>query len=327
MAKRSTTDEKIQALNALAAGADADVLHKELHHALHLKNNFVVAKAAKICGEKLLYDCIDALYQAWHTFMQKPLERDKTCAAKRAIARALFDLDFDNFAFYIDGIHYIQMEPVYGGHVDTAVDVRCTCAMGLASSGHPRVIIELLPMLYDDDMHARMGAVKAMEVVKPFEAEMAIRQKILAGDPEPTVIGQCFDSLLRIEPEYSADFIAAYLQDPVEEIGEYAALALGESRSESALAHLLEQCHLDYPNLPRAILFRALALSRRDQAQQFLLDVIENEADSSVAYALQALATFYYDDDISARVMDRLEKRGDIKLIEYQQTLWREQAD
>ncbi len=146
-----------QGLTAEAIGA--------LQQALSKKSNFLVAKAAEFAGERLFYELIPDLTQAYERFLKSPLENDKTCAAKRAIVRALYELDYDSSSFYRRGIAYVQREPVWGGQVDTAVDLRCTCALGLAASNDPRAVLGIIGLIYDEESQARISAVKAVELL------------------------------------------------------------------------------------------------------------------------------------------------------------------
>jgi len=86
-------------------------------------------------------------------------------------------------------MRYRQPEPVWGGPVDTALDLRCTCAMGLAGTAYPRAIIELVTLLQDSEHHARSGAARAIACTEPLAAEPVLRLKALGGDPEPEAIG------------------------------------------------------------------------------------------------------------------------------------------
>jgi hypothetical protein len=132
-------------------------------------------------------------------------------------------------------------------HVDTAVELRCTCAFGLAAGSYPRLAVELIELLYDKEMQARMGGAKAMEAIRPFEAELALRQKIRGGDTEPEVLGQCMLSLLRVAPEYGPEFVQTYLSHPQTEVGQAAAMALGECRLEAAMQILMAHCAQPFP--------------------------------------------------------------------------------
>jgi HEAT repeat protein len=112
--------------------------------------------------------------------------------------------------------------------------------MGLVASGYPRALVELTALLNDSDAAARMGAVRAIACGNPREAELLLRSKALAGDAEPQVLGECFTGLLGVEPDESLKFVAGYLTHADEAVRELAALALGESRLDAALAPLKE---------------------------------------------------------------------------------------
>ncbi len=129
---------------------------------------------------------------------------------------------------------------MWGGTADTAVDVRASCAMGLVASGYSRALVELTALLNDSDAAGRVGAVRAIACGNPREAELLLRSKALAGDAEPQVLGECFTGLLAVEPEESVGFVAAYLAHADDAVRELAALALGESRLDAALAPLKE---------------------------------------------------------------------------------------
>ena len=111
-------------------------------------------------------------------------------------------------------LRYRQLEPVWGGTADTAVDVRASCAMGLVASGYSRALVELTALLNDTDAAARVGAVRAIACGNPREAELLLRSKALAGDAEPQVLGECFTGLLAVEPEESLGFVAATSRTP-----------------------------------------------------------------------------------------------------------------
>ena len=48
---------------------------------------------------------------------------------------ALARLGYDDPSVFLRGLRHIQFEPVYGGRVDTAVDLRGASAFGLVESG------------------------------------------------------------------------------------------------------------------------------------------------------------------------------------------------
>lgn len=301
--KRLSTDEKISVLRELVEHSPNKDVFPALQQALKEKSNFLVAKAAAWVAQGLHYDLVDDLLASYRRFMRQATDKDKTCAAKRSIIRALYELDYDDVQFYREAIRYVQAEPAYGGAVDTAIELRCTAAMGLTASTRPRIMLDLIYLLNDNEYQARIGALKAMELVQPYEAELALRQKILQGDIEPEVTAQCFFSLIKVAADESIEFIAEYLQHNDLSIVEGAALALGESRHEDALSILLEHCNAFIPSEGlRAVYYKSIALQRSDKAFSYLLGVIEDENAKLAQSALEALAIYSYNKELLEKV-------------------------
>ncbi|MBA1148282.1 hypothetical protein H0Z60_14595 [Ectothiorhodospiraceae bacterium WFHF3C12] len=298
------TEEKLERLReCVELGSEAQALDC-LRDALTERSNFLVAKAAKFAGEKLAYELIPELRAAFERFTgDDAQEADKTCAAKRAIARALYELDFDDAAFYRRFLDYRQPEPAFGSSLDSAVELRCICALGLVASGDPNAVLELLPLLNDAEWQARVGSLKALELVNPVHAQIVIRQKIFQGDEEPEVIAQCFSSLLKAAGEDALPFTLEWLSGGDRARQEAAALALGESRLEAALQPLIEVCDSLSPLDPRTrLLFQALALQRRERATQYLLETIANAPAFRAVRAAEALSIYSYNEQLRDQV-------------------------
>jgi hypothetical protein len=275
------------------------------------RSHILVAKAARLCARQLLYDLIPELLQAYQRFVTgDPVKSDKNCLAKTALIKALYELDYLEAAFYRQHLRYRQLEPVWGGKADTALDIRCTCALGLAASAYPRAIFDLIGLLNDAEPSVRLAAVRAIALLEPFSAQIALRCKTLQGDEEVSVSAECFAALLRIEPDDSPAFVAGFLQHADPQLCELAALALGASRLEAAFEYL-HRCWLEGEMLGgfRSVLLRALALLRHDQALQFLLSVIENDVMFNASEAVRALAIYRYDDKIRQRVLQSIDNR------------------
>ena len=235
-AAKPTVDDELEQLDELA-GERAHII-ATLKRALAANHCRIVAKSARLAEDGLLYDLVPALLEAYDGLLDKPLKRDPSSLAKKAIARALVALDCNDVEFFRRGLEYRQLEPVWGGTTDTAADVRASCAMGLVACGYSRALVELTALLNDSEAAARMGAVRAIACGNPREAELLLRSKALAGDAEPQVLGECFTALLSVEPEESIAFVAAYLAHSDDTVRELAALALGESGLDGALAPL-----------------------------------------------------------------------------------------
>jgi HEAT repeat protein len=295
-AARQSADAKAQAaldtLNALGPAAPRAELLTALKSALSDRHFLVVARAAVLAGERLLHELIPDLIGAYSRFLTNPVKRDPRCKAKSAIARALVNLEAQQAEFYQAGIGYRQLEPVWGGRADTATDIRCSCAMGLAASGHLRAVAELAALLNDPEAEVRGGAARAISCGNPYEAEALLRLKVHIGDSEPQVIGECFGALLAIAPEYSLPFVATYLLGKDEALQEFAALALGESRQPAALQLLQDAWSEIVTPEGRGSLIRAAALHRSEPAFEWLLQIIESSTVNLSAAAVAALSVY-----------------------------------
>jgi HEAT repeat protein len=199
---------------------------------------------------------------------------------------------------------------VWGGTADTAIDVRCSCAMGLAASGYTRAIHELTELLNDPEARARSGAARAISCCHPQEAEALLRFKVLIGDAEPEVIGECFTALLAIAADACLPLVAKYLSGTDPALADLAALALGESRHPGALAHLRAAWDEVYvPEPKRAVLLRAAALHRTEPAFEWLLGIIESGKRAHADIAVDALAVYERNTKLAERVREALAKR------------------
>lgn len=317
------TEEKIEILRHCVEQGPKPQAMACLKKALKERSNFLVAKAAEFAAEQLAYDLIPDLRTAFERFRVNGITTDKTCAAKRALVRALYDLDCDDAVFYRRNLDYRQLEPVYGGHADTAVDLRCTCALGLVASNDPTAILSLLELLHDPEHQARMGALRAIELAQPFHAEIVLRHKILQGDAEPEVVTQCFSTLVKVAPEASLSFIAAFLDSEDDVLREGAALALGESRLDEAQALLIQASDALQPFDPLLQSFlHAIALQRKDTAYQYLLDKLAEGSIDTARYALMALSLYSYNQDLKDRVSAIVRDRNTRRLDEVLESHW-----
>jgi len=185
-------EKKLEILSTIDSAVDRAVQSAILKPYLADKHFRVVCKAATLTGERALPDLTPDLLTAYGRFLEDPVKRDPNCMAKGAIARALVNLGCDDVDFYLAGIRYTQLEPVWGGSADTAIDVRCSCALGLVNTRYSRAIQELTTLLHDREARARAGAARAISCGSSREAEAVLRLKVLVGDAESEVIGECF---------------------------------------------------------------------------------------------------------------------------------------
>jgi HEAT repeat protein len=300
--KISSLEEQLDRLAELRGQPPSPEGRAEAAKCLNSKMNLVAAKAARIAGEWQAAELTLELVAAFDRFMVKPETTDKRCAAKIEILKALCKLEYSSPSVFRRGLQHIQMEPTWGGSVDTAAEVRALGAMGLAQTDYPEALEEILPLLLDPERDARIGALRAIAASGLPGGVLLLRLKALSGD-EPEVLGECFAGLLRAAPTPSPEFVAKFLDHREEAVVEAAALALGDSRLESAFAVLRDALERTRAlPLRRRTLMLAIALLRRESAIDYLLDLVQNGEGQTSADAVASLAMYGQDPNLQERL-------------------------
>ena len=321
--KSESVDDKLARLTELDSVDNPAEIQGQIKTALQDRHYRVVAKAASLCAEGLLYDLETDLLAAYPRFLVDPLKLDPNCLAKRSIARALADLGCNDVSFFLEGVRYHQLEPVWGGSMDTAVDLRCQCAVGLVATGYPRALHELTALLAEEESNARTGAVRAIACGNPKEAELLLRFKVLSGDEEPEVIAECLKALLDLEPEESMPFVAGYLVKGDESNRQLAALALGESRRPEAFEFLRAAWEDSVlPSQLQRTLIGGIALHRSDEAFAWLLALIREGNTGLIADVVDALSLYARTARHQEQIRRAFEARGNLKVFEQFAHLW-----
>ena len=283
----------------------------------------LVAKAAAVCGERLLYDTEATLIDAYQRFLDNPVKRDAHCIAKSAIVRALVCLDCQNHQFFLAAMRYQQPEPVWGGSVDTALDLRNAGAMGLVGTSYHRAAVAVAELLNDCEAYVRIGALRALAFLPQDRAEPLLRFKALSGDPEAEVVGECFAALMKLEPDDSIDFVAEFLDHKDPEIAGYAALALGESRHPPALSAIRESFDQPYIDKEfRRLLVRAAVLQRNEPAYQWLLELAHECDVGTCEMVIHELAIYRANEKLKARLESVLNERSNPSSLRLFRKTW-----
>jgi HEAT repeat protein len=300
--KRDPLKAKLAALTALRSEFDQPSAVALLRTSLADQNNVVVAKAARIIGERSCRDLIPELLAAFERLLDE-VERDAGCDGKTALARTLKDLEYDDPAIFLRGLAHVQMEPVWGKRIDTAGILRGTCAQALvACEIDPDILLErLTDHLVDSDKAVRIEVVTAIAQLGRPESALLLRLKALSGDPDAEVIGQCLVSLLALKPTESVRFVAGFLGDERDDVRFEASNALAVAKSPDALTFIETFWRgMLSPDL-RSATITALGGSPNPRAGEFLLRIIaEEEAELGVT-ALAALAASRFAGDAAER--------------------------
>ena len=317
--KRSTRslEAKLSRLAELREAPETPELHKELAKHLTDKSAHVVARAAAVVDARKIEPLAEEVEAQFERFMVDPIKLDKGCIAKTAIATCLASLEQGSAEIFLKGLRHIQLEPSFGGPVDTAVEFRSQSAFGLPSTGYPDTVLELTTALADEAYPVRQAAVRALSSFSRIEVEPLLRLKALHGDPEPQVLSETLEALLVLSPERSLAFVERYLDASDDAVAEAAVLALGASRCEGAFELLTSRLDRSFTrsSLTRTVLL-AIGMLRREGAIAFLMNVVTDGPRRRAADALRALAIHRYDEALSQRVASAVAARAEDDLKE-----------
>jgi hypothetical protein len=278
--KRSFEDQ-LAALDELRHQPPEGAL-EPLRKALTHRNNYVVAKAADVVRELALAELVPELLVAFDRFFTDPVKSDPQCWAKNALSRALATFEYHDAAVFIRGIRHIQLEPVWGGHSDTAGTLRGTCALALVqcrSLSETDLLNFLIELFSDKDKSVRVEAVRAIEQVGSSSAALLLRLRAILDADEPEVLGACFSGIMHIEGRSALSWVSRFLAAG-DDIAAEAALAIAADRSPEAFSALHKRFLQDPQPDPwfRSVLLSAISLTRQPEALDFLLDLIRTES-------------------------------------------------
>ncbi|HEY2596466.1 MAG TPA: HEAT repeat domain-containing protein [Chloroflexota bacterium] len=306
-------DRKIEALDALRASTDAGATRQQLRKALTDRNNFLVARAAEIAADHRFEDLIPDLLATYDRFFVDPAKSDPHCLAKLALARSLHDLGHHGADAYVRGVTHVQLEPGWGGRADTAGPLRGACARALTDCflDDLEILRYLTDALADPHKTVRIDAAIAIDQLNRPEGALLLRLRLLVGDSEAEVLGQCCTSLLSLAPDGAVDFVARFLRHADADVQIEAASALAQCRDAHAIDVLRAfwQGELLSVDLRRAILI-GLGASPLRECAEFLLWVVASEPPTLAETAITALATSRFAAESQARAADALATRA-----------------
>ena len=274
---------------------------------------FAVAKAAALIAERELEVLGPDLAKAFPRFLRGLPKSDPGCEAKLALAHALRQVGHHDTVPLLLGLRHVQREPVFGGSVDTAGPLRAECAAGLMSLRHPDALLMLADLLADPEPAARAGAARALSAWGARDGAALLRLRVLAGEEDARVLGECLDALLHLDPTGALPFVA-HLLDSAPERAEAAALALGASRLPEAFGNLRDWLERTADSTLRRTALLAVATLRREEALAWLLSLVREADLRQAGDALAALALHRADDALRTRVASEVERRGEPRL-------------
>ncbi|HEY6345402.1 MAG TPA: HEAT repeat domain-containing protein [Bryobacteraceae bacterium] len=318
---RQAFEKKIEGLEALRRSSDPAEIVAALRKALQDRNNYLVSKAAAIAGDLRLEDLTPDLIAAFDRFFpdpvkQDPVKSDPQCWAKNAIAKALKDLGCRQASVFLRGIDYVQLEPVWGGSSDSAITLRGACTLALVDCqlDDLEILTHLADRLADKEKSVRVDAALAIAQFGREEGAPLLRLKLLLGDREPEVIGQCCFSLLNLAPRQALPLLQRLLNHAEEEVRTEAASALAASREPEAIEILKSFWKGKVSAEVRRAILISLGASPLRSAADFLLAVFSEPQGEWAAEALSALASSRFHEELREAAKKAMEASGDAGL-------------
>lgn len=300
-------------LSALRAAGPGDTAISALRAGLRNRVNVVAAKSAALVNEFQLKQLMPELLQAFERLFTDPVKSDPQCWGKNALARAIKDLGHAESALFVRGARHIQMEPVWGGQEDTAPTLRGTCLLALVQCTditRETILRHLVDALADRATPVRIDAVRTLRELEGMESALLLRLKAKAGDREPEVTGQVFDSLLALEREEAIPFVAEFLASEGDDSQE-AALALGASDLAESVPVLTQAWEQSRMRDRKQLLLRAISASRQQSAREFLLSLVQAGRSPDCLDVLEALALHKGSAEVREEVKRAVARRGD----------------
>lgn len=317
MAKSDPIERALNRLSELRHADALETVAEEVRGFLRNRSNLVVAKAAKVVRELQIKALVPEMVAAFDKLMNDAPRLDKRCAATTEIVGALYELNYVEPAPYLAGLKHVQMEASFGPPVDEAAKLRAVSAQGLVRTRHPDALAEVMQLLVDREPAARIGALRALAVNGGEAGILLLKLKVLTGDVEPAVLGECFAGLLEASRDRSVPFVAKYIDSEDGDVAEAAMLALGESRLPAAYEVLKEKCATTIAMPEKKVLLAAMAASKLDEAIAFLVSLIETESIPTAAAGLEALSIYSRNERVRKSVSDAVLSRRNETLADY----------
>lgn len=288
-----TDDPIADQLRSLARSEESlksDEAKQTLQAALSHASNRTVQQAANMIAEEEDASLTADLVKAYWRLKRNPLKKDPGCLGKTALVKALVQVEYADMEVFRDGIHYCQIEPHWQGEIDSAAELRGVCAIGLVHFAPAIEVLNRCAVLLSDQWpEARLGAAQALGALGQIEAAPLLRLKLLTGDTQAEVHGECCSAMLKADREEGLAFVQKFLTSPDADQCVQTALALGEARLSGTFGILRSAWGRRSELNVRESLLLCIGLLRTTESQDFLLSLIDKRDIRTAADAVKAL--------------------------------------
>ncbi len=320
--RKDPLKDALQKVSALRTDGVSEKSIATLRKMINKEPGMVVAKTAEVAAEWNAIELAQDLHDAFYRLSEAGLQDDPQCWGKVAIIKALYDLTWQDTKIFVDGCKTVQLEPVYGGKGDSAVNVRTAGIQALAqlpTADTLTVVNTLADLLADESPKVRAEAARACVYCQTLLVAPLLRLKIRSSDVEPRVLGVCFDTLLIISPDSeTVRLVLEYAQaksitkkfSPDYNVVQSEAVA---SLASSSFAEAVNAVTKLYEALPdsqlKRVLLTALGASSVSEAFNFLVQIVKDAPVNEARWGLEALKPKLFDADNKAVIEQYLKAR------------------
>jgi len=313
-AKSPSFETKLAEIGAALRDAQSPENRERLRAALLQSPAMLAARVAKSIGERRLLGFDDVLEQVFRRFQEHGVKDDPGCRAKQAALDALDLLESRNDATFLAATNVVQMEPAYGGPVDTAVGIRARGVVALARIGFSDLPLVAARLLADSESPVRRAAADAIAYYGERSVAALAYLKLQMGDADELVTLACASALLSLAPEWGLRAVRPLLFEQSESMRELIAIALGEARHEGAVEMLFEYLDVSVVPAERAVVLRGLALNRSERVRTFLLARIREAGAVEARAAVAALGAHAHEPGLGEKVASAAQKNTRVDL-------------
>jgi len=309
--KKSPAAEQLEVLGKLAEGPlDAGGV-ASLRQALRSSDNRVVARAAGIIKERRLDGFTQDLLGAFDCLRTAPTKSDAGCVAKLAVIEALDFTDCPDARPFLQAARMVQLEPSWGGAVDSAGPLRARAILALANLGHPDILLLSAELLSDAEAGVRQAAADAVAHCGARHGAALLLMASRRDAEDPMVVQAALSGLLSLAADWALPLLRELLDGP-SQARELAAEVLGQSSREDAMDVLLEFIENCPLAAARAVVVNAIGLHRSDRALDALLKMIAEGRSVDAVASVRALSSRKFDPRLRQRVQDEVRQRKDV---------------
>jgi HEAT repeat protein len=188
--------------------------------------------------------------------------------------------------------------------------LRAAAVVALAQAEGASSLPLLVDAMADPAKDVRIAAAVALGAVGTEAAGLVLRLKVRVGDGDPDVLSECLGGLLAVDPRENLPLVAEFLDPSNAAACEAAAMALGRSRLPEALDPLKECWQRSHSTELRQHILLAIAILRRPDATDYLMELVASDEESNASDALSALRIFKDDPRLRERIAGLVQERG-----------------